>query len=741
MHAQPLVSCIMPTANRRVFVPWAIEYFLRQDYRNKELVIVDDGTDVIEDLVPVDTRIRYLRLPVRHRVGAKRNLACEMASGDIVAHWDDDDWHAPHRLCYQVDALVRGDAQVCGITNPLFFDIHGRRAWQYTYARNQRFWLSGSTLCYTREFWLGHRFADIDVGEDARFVWSGEPGRMVALADPSFHVGMIHRHNVSPKRTSGSSWHPYPVEELLRVLGDDSRRYHEQRGSAPPATPESTVPPRDSLNERKIAMMTCARTDDLQLPEFTAFRAGQSLPRMRTWELPFALFQARLANTAAILDCTINPTGFQERIHGLYPHASYRHWNPIQGGRFVTPLGVPDEAFDQVFCINTLEHLLKPQREQLLAAIARKLKPSGRLVITCDYYFESSWKQPEFINAGVMRSDRQEVFNGFNKVEPAELMSLCKASGLVPAADVWEAPREADSTLLRQNPPFPHACIAGVFSKLPANGPAPGKKVLLALLTWNTRDVSRDSIRAYVREAHLLKRLGLEPLLCVCDNGSTDGTVEAIRDLEPMFDFPYTLIFNKENLGNSVARNQIIDYLMESGADYLLFMDGDIEVVPFSSFAMFRYMENQGSRLGCIGACSAGQSPHRQRTSDSFFAISKVESTNLVAWTQYGMFRREIFSDGIRFDVGGPFTGPGWGFEDNDLAFQMEMKGYANQRFFGMTYLHRDARSSIRIMKKLSIDAQALYARRKEYVIRKWAGVSGIEEGPLRLVRAVNMPV
>jgi len=37
---EPLVSCIMPTANRRAFVPHAIRYFLRQDYAQRELVVL-----------------------------------------------------------------------------------------------------------------------------------------------------------------------------------------------------------------------------------------------------------------------------------------------------------------------------------------------------------------------------------------------------------------------------------------------------------------------------------------------------------------------------------------------------------------------------------------------------------------------------------------------------------------------------------------------------------------------------
>jgi len=32
----------MPTADRRAFVPQAIRYFLRQDYGNRELIVLDD---------------------------------------------------------------------------------------------------------------------------------------------------------------------------------------------------------------------------------------------------------------------------------------------------------------------------------------------------------------------------------------------------------------------------------------------------------------------------------------------------------------------------------------------------------------------------------------------------------------------------------------------------------------------------------------------------------------------------
>jgi len=740
----PLVSCIMPTYNRRAFVPQAIEYFLRQDYTEKELIIVDDGSDAVGDLVPEDERIRYIRLNAKSTVGAKRNVACEQARGDIIAHWDDDDWHAPHRLSYQVEILLREGTDMCGIQTLLFYNVETSHAWRYAYPENQRAWLSGSTLCYKRAFWASNRFASINVGEDARFVWNARKERMTVLPDSTFHVGIIHRQNISSKQTRGVCWRPYPLEEIRQLLGADWIYYQPHQPAATGTASAWPVSVTLQTNERNVGMITVAKEADLALPEFVAFNAGQNLPRMRRWELPFALFQARLANTMAVFDCTINPAGFQERLHRLYPHTLYRHWSPIQNGQFVLPFGVPEASFDRVVCVNTLEHLLKEQREALMASMALKLKPGGLLILTSDYYFDSSWERPAFLQAGVMRADRQDIFNGWNKVTPQEWLALCQKHDLRPLteAETIAEPQENDSGLYLNQQPHAHACIGGVFFKSRQPDIPAGKKVVLALLTWNTRDISKESLQASIREAYMLKRLGEEPFICVCDNGSTDGTADALHALETQIDVPHKFILNRENLGNSIARNQIIDYALACDADYLLFMDGDIEIVPFSSFAMLRYMGNNGRRLGCIGADSAWQTPDRTQASACLYTIDgcKLDTTNLVAWTQYGMFRRAIFEDGCRFDENAPFNQAGWGFEDNDLAFQMEMKGYLNQRFFGMVYLHRAARSSIRIMREQGIDPASRYAQRRQYVIDKWASVPQINNDPLVYVRRVSMP-
>jgi glycosyltransferase involved in cell wall biosynthesis len=230
MDAQPLVSCIMPTYNRRRFVPHAIEYFLRQDYPNKELIVVDDGSDPVRDLMPDDSRIRYIQLDKKRTLGAKLNLACDTAQGDIIAHWDDDDWYAPRRLRYQVDALAQEGIELCGLNRLLYYDLLTGRGFQYVYPMQQRMWLLGSELCYFKHIWRRHQFRDINVGMDAHFVWSAPTRSVLALGDYSFAVHMIHANNVSPKQTQGSYWKPCPLETIQHILDRDWAIYQHERG-------------------------------------------------------------------------------------------------------------------------------------------------------------------------------------------------------------------------------------------------------------------------------------------------------------------------------------------------------------------------------------------------------------------------------------------------------------------------------------------------------------------------------
>jgi glycosyltransferase involved in cell wall biosynthesis len=77
----------------------------------------------------------YIRLSERRPLGAKRNLACEIARGEIIAHWDDDDWYAPDRLSRQAALLTDSGASLCGLDTVLFYDLRSGEAWPYVYPR------------------------------------------------------------------------------------------------------------------------------------------------------------------------------------------------------------------------------------------------------------------------------------------------------------------------------------------------------------------------------------------------------------------------------------------------------------------------------------------------------------------------------------------------------------------------------------------------------------------------------
>ena len=217
--SKPLVSCLMPTANRRRWMPYAVAAFLHQDYEPRELVILDDGSDAVADLVPNDPRIRYARVPAGQSLGEKRNQACELARGEILAHWDDDDWSAPWRLSYQVEELQRREADVCGLDRLIFYDAETDRAWRYRYGRGRLPWLAGSTLCYSRRVWRKHPFPNVDCGEDGLWLAGAVGARVLPLEREDFLVATVHEANTSPRNTDDLYWTSIDASEVRALIG------------------------------------------------------------------------------------------------------------------------------------------------------------------------------------------------------------------------------------------------------------------------------------------------------------------------------------------------------------------------------------------------------------------------------------------------------------------------------------------------------------------------------------------
>ena len=120
----PFVSICTPTFNRRPFIPIMIKCFENQTYPKDKIewIIVDDGTDKIEDLVSHIPEVKYFKYDEKMTLGKKRNLLNEKAKGDIIIYMDDDDYYPPERVSHAVEALEKSSALIAGCSDIYLYE-------------------------------------------------------------------------------------------------------------------------------------------------------------------------------------------------------------------------------------------------------------------------------------------------------------------------------------------------------------------------------------------------------------------------------------------------------------------------------------------------------------------------------------------------------------------------------------------------------------------------------------------
>jgi glycosyltransferase involved in cell wall biosynthesis len=201
----------MITSNRREFILKALQCYLSQDFIDKELIVVDDGSDHVDDLVN-DVASIYYHPGVKLTVGEKRNLACTLAKGEYIVHWDDDDWSAPHRLSEEFKMMEESKKPVVGYKTMLFYDAALDKAWLYMGSDG---FALGTSLFYKKVYWEQHKFSPKNLGEDHDFtidamkhfgIYSKEVGLSM--------VALLHDRNTSPHDLTHQQFPSYPVEQL-----------------------------------------------------------------------------------------------------------------------------------------------------------------------------------------------------------------------------------------------------------------------------------------------------------------------------------------------------------------------------------------------------------------------------------------------------------------------------------------------------------------------------------------------
>lgn len=198
-----------------------------QTYDDIEWLVFDDSPEPCRALQDhAHERLRYWHQPTRITIGEKRNRLIEAATGEIIVHFDDDDYYAPDYIQTKVAALREQRADLLNLRG--FFVYHGfsnRHAyWDLMFKQGLHFEMDGRSIrglnlspaehgdwlahnhfgygfgwTYTRPVWSASPFPDLSWNEDGEFALAAR--RQFALEGVADTRGLC-LHMIHPRNTS-----------------------------------------------------------------------------------------------------------------------------------------------------------------------------------------------------------------------------------------------------------------------------------------------------------------------------------------------------------------------------------------------------------------------------------------------------------------------------------------------------------------------------------------------------------
>jgi len=253
----PKVSALCPTYGREQYGARLYDVFNSQTYENKELLILDDSNTPSSFFLNLnDPKVRYHHTTLRSSVGTKRNWLAEKAEGQILAHFDDDDYYAPNYISAMVSSMGESDLvklsgfYIFSVTHqtfaywdlnqvtPLHFRLESMRPIDIFHTEamqtgERELWQLknllgyGFSCVYRKSLWKQVPFTDVRHGEDFNFVEAAmKAGASVKMPTDQNGLALVMRH-----ATDNSIVYPQyllPLHTLEALLGSNGRAYTEQ---------------------------------------------------------------------------------------------------------------------------------------------------------------------------------------------------------------------------------------------------------------------------------------------------------------------------------------------------------------------------------------------------------------------------------------------------------------------------------------------------------------------------------
>ena len=205
----PFVSVCTPTFNRRPFIPSMIKCFNHQTYPKDKIewIILDDGTDKIEDLVCDISNVKYYKYDEKMPLGKKRNIMHDKSQGDILVYMDDDDYYPPERIMHAVNMLQSHPKALCaGASEIYIYFKHISKMYQFgPYGPNHA---TAGTFAFKRELLKDHRYNDTAALAEEKAFLKDYTVPFVQLEPKKTILVFSHDHNTFDKKTLLNNPHP-----------------------------------------------------------------------------------------------------------------------------------------------------------------------------------------------------------------------------------------------------------------------------------------------------------------------------------------------------------------------------------------------------------------------------------------------------------------------------------------------------------------------------------------------------
>jgi len=221
-----LVSVCTPTFNRRPFVPMMIKMYENQDFPKEKMewVIIDDGTDPIEDLIKEAQEripnIKYFKYDEKMQLGKKRNLMHEKSVGSILVYMDDDDYYPSDRVSHAVETLNSNKKALCAGSSEIYvYFKHINKVIQFgPYAPNHA---TAGTFAFKRELLKDGNTYDDDaaLAEEKKFL-KDYTVPFVQLDPKKTILVFSHDHNTFDKKKLLENPNPQVVKDSVWSVKD-----------------------------------------------------------------------------------------------------------------------------------------------------------------------------------------------------------------------------------------------------------------------------------------------------------------------------------------------------------------------------------------------------------------------------------------------------------------------------------------------------------------------------------------